>query len=180
MRFLRGRSSTADEAGISLVEVIIYSALSAVVLSVLGGLVFTGFQTHAAVSGRDAATGAAEVVSDSLQTGIRNASIISVSSRLVKARVATGASGWQCVAWALTADGKLAYKAAAVPITSTDYSAWAVLADEVTPLDGTPAFSGSATQLGYSLAFTSGGITVPVAGVVTANAQGTGNPETCW
>lgn len=184
MSVRRQRLPTGDEAGISLVEVIIYSALSALLLSVLGGLFFVGFTTQTEAAGRDAATGAAGVVSNSLQTGIRRASSISVSGSgtLLKARVANGATGWQCVSWVLTPDKKLKYKAGSAAITDTDYasSSWTVLAVGAGQGLAGPAFAGVGTQLTYSLAFLSGGVTVPVGGVVTANAFGTGSPESCW
>jgi hypothetical protein len=181
MSALQRRSRAAEEAGVSLVEVIIYSALTALMLSVLGGLFYAGFQTQAAASGRDAATGAAEVVSNSLQTGVRRASSILASGTLLQARVATGAAGWQCAAWALTPDSKVVYKTASAAITSTDYSTWTVLAVGASGgLGGGAAFSGTSPQVSYSLAFTSGTITVPVAGAATASAFGTGSPETCW
>ena len=165
----------------SLVEVILYSALSALLLSVLGGLFYVGFQTQAAAGGRDAATGAAGVVSNSLQTGIRRASSISASGTLLKARVATGANSWQCVTWVLTTDKKLKYKAGSAAITDTDYSSstWTVLAVGASGGLAGSAFVAVGTQLTYSLTFTSGGITVPVAGIVTASAFGTGSPESC-
>lgn len=172
---------TDGEMGMSMVEVIIYSALTALALSVLGGLFYVGFQTQTAASGRDAATGAAQVVSNSVQTGVRNASSISVSGSVLKARVATGSAGWQCMAWALTADNKLVYKASPAAITSTDYSSWTVLATGASGrLGGGAAFSGGSAQVSYSLAFTSGSVTVPVAGAATASAYGSGSPELCW
>jgi hypothetical protein len=179
---VRSVPSIADEAGLSLAEVIIYTAVSALVLSLVGGLFYTGFKTQSAVGGRDAATGAAEVVSNSVQTAVRNASSVSVSGALLKARVTTGAASWQCVTWALTADNKLVYKSAAAAITSTDYATWTVLAAGASGrLSGGAAFTGvGSTQVSYSLAFTAGGTTVPVAGTVTASAYGTGSPESCW
>lgn len=181
MSALGKRVNAGDDAGMSLVEVIMYSTLTALVLGVLGGLFYAGFQAQAAASGRDAATGAAQVVSNSLQTGVRNASSLSLSGTLLKARIATGAAGWQCVAWALTPENKLVYKTSSAAITSTDFSTWTVLAAGASGrLAGGSAFSGDSTQVSYSLAFTSGGITVPVAGAVTANAFGTGSPESCW
>ena len=166
----------------SLVEVIIYAALSALLLSVLGGVFYTGFQTQAAAGSRDVATNAAQVTSSSLQTGVRRASTITVSDKLLKARVATGATGWQCVSWVVTADNKLKYKTAAVAITDTDYAnvSWKVLASGVTGgLVGGAAFVGTSTQLSYSLVFTSGIATVPVAGLVSTSASGDGTPVTC-
>lgn len=175
-----------DESGISMVEVIIYSALTALLLSVLGGLFFVGFKTQAATGGRDAATGAAQVVSNSLQTSIRNASSVSVSGTILKARVASGDTGWQCVTWALTADEKLVYKTSSSAITSTDYSTWTVLATGASGLGGGAPFietsTASSAQISYSLAFTSGSdlASVLVAGTVIANAYGTGSPASCW
>ena len=181
MSVLGRPAPTGDDQGVSLVEVIIYSALTALMLSVLGGLFFVGFQTQAAASGRDAATGAAQVVSNSVQTSVRNASSISASGTLLKARVASGATGWQCVTWAVTTDNLLVYKTAPAAITSTDYSSWTVLATGASGgLGGGAAFNGDSAQVSYSLAFSSGGITVPVAGTVTANSYGTGSPESCW
>jgi Tfp pilus assembly protein PilV len=168
-----------DETGMSMVEVIIYSALTALALSVLGGLFVVGLQTQAAASDRDAATGAAQVVSNSLQTSIRNASKVSVSDWVVKARVASGATGWQCVAWALTPDNKLVYKKDTAAITSTDYAAWTVLAIGVTgPEGGGAAFTGGPEKVSYSLRFRSGAVTV--AGTVATHAFGTGSPDPCW
>jgi hypothetical protein len=176
-----GLRPTGDDAGMTLAEVIVYAAVTALVLSVLAGLFAVGFQTQAAVGSRDLATGAGQVATNSLQTSVRNASSVSASGTLLKARVATGASGWQCVTWALTPDNKLVYKSASAAITSTDYSTWTVLAAGASGrLAGGAAFSGSATQMSYSLSFAAGGVSVPVAGSVTASAYGTGSPESCW
>ncbi|HEY3339438.1 MAG TPA: hypothetical protein VGK18_13120 [Propionicimonas sp.] len=176
-----GRARTGDDAGMSLPEVIVYAAVSALLLSVLAGVFYVGSQTQAAVGGRDAATGAGQVVTNSLQTSVRNASSLLVTGTLVKARVATGALGWQCVTWALTADNKLVYRAASAAITSTDYSTWTVLATGARGLlGGGAAFSGGSTQVSYSLSFASGSVSVPVAGAAMANAYGTGSPESCW
>lgn len=170
-----------DQGGISLIEVIMYSTLTAVVLSVLAGMLYAGFQTQAVTGDRNNATGAALVVSNSLQTSIRNASAVAVTNRRLMARVARGASGWQCVAWALTDNNSVVYKAAASAITSTDYSTWTVLATGASGgLTGGAAFSGSDTEVSYSFRFVSGTVTVPVAGAATATAFGPGSPESCW
>lgn len=183
MSALRQRSRAADEAGISLVEVIVYTALSALLLSILGGLFYVGFQTQAAAGGRDAATGAAMIVSNSLQAGVRKASLLQVTSTLLKARVARGTTDWQCVTWVLTADKKLKYKSSLAAITDTDYSSstWTVLAVGASGgfSDSGAATVGPGLQVSYSLALVSGGITVPVVGTVTASARGTGSPESC-
>jgi hypothetical protein len=189
MTSYRKRPRLENEAGLSLVEVIMYSTLTTLVLTVLAGLFYAGFQAQAVAGQRDTATGSAQVVSNSLQTSVRNASGLLVSSTVLQARVATGDSGWQCVAWALTADGNLAYKAASSAITSTDYSTWTVLASGVSgrrasggafSISPTAESYGVATQVSYSFGFASGNAVVPIAGTAAAGAYGTGGPETCW
>lgn len=176
-----GRSLPADEAGMSLVEVIIYSSLVALTLVVLGGMFAAGLQTQAAARDRDSATGAAQVVGNSLQAGVRNASSVLVSAGLVKARVASGTGGWQCAAWALTADHQIVHTTDPALVASADYSAWTVLATGATgQLGGGAAFSGDSTRVDYALAFTSGSATVPVAGTIVPTAYGPGSPASCW
>ena len=182
MSALRLRVNAGDDAGMSLVEVIIYSALTALVLSVLGGLFYAGFQTQAAASGRDAATGAAQVVSNSLQTGVRQR-----QQHLGVRHAAQGAGRHRCRRLAMrdlgTDRGQTSWctrppRRRSPPPT---YSTWTVLAAGASGrLAGGSAFSGGSAQVSYSLAFTSGSVTVPVAGAVNANAFGTGSPESCW
>jgi hypothetical protein len=175
------RPSTDGEAGISLVEVIMYSALTVLVLTVVGGMFYAGFQAQATALERDTATGAAQVVSTSLQSGIGNASDVLVSGggTMVQARVANGTATdsqpWQCVAWVLTPNGDVVYNSSSTAITSTDYSTWPVLGT-----GATGSFSLSSNTVAYSLSFTTGKATVPVAGSVTANAVGSGEPSSCW
>ncbi|MEE9964942.1 MAG: hypothetical protein K4304_07580 [Propionicimonas sp.] len=177
----RSATITDPEAGISLVEVIMYSTLTVLVLTVVGSLFFVGFQTQAVTGDRDAATGAAQVVANSLQSSISNASVVQVTSTTAVARVATGDTGWRCEAWALTSDHTIVYRSSDTAITDTDFTAWTVLATGVSGgLAGGAAFSGDSTRLTYSLKFTTGTVTVPIAGAAAASAFGTGSPESCW
>jgi hypothetical protein len=175
------------EAGLSLVEVILYSALTVLVFTVVGGMFYAGFQAQASALGRDAATGSAQVVSTSLQTEIGNASDVTVSDdgTMVQARVANGTAAdsqpWKCEAWVLRSNGDVVFKSSSSAITSTDYSTWPVLATGASgPADGGSAFGVSSATVSYSLQFTSGKITVPIAGSVTHNASGDGEPASCW
>lgn len=168
-----------DETGMTLVEVIVYSSLTVVTLSALGGMFAAGLRAQAAARELDAAAGAAHVAVNSLQAGVRNASNVLASGGLLKARVASGTGGWQCAAWALTADGELVYTASPAPITSTDYSSWTVLATGAAA-DGGDAFDFDSTQVTYRMVFTSGSAKVPIAGVVVPTALGPGSPASCW
>lgn len=177
----RGQPITDAEAGISLVEVIMYSTLTVVVLTVVASLFFVGFQTQAVTGDRDAATGAAQVVANSLQTNISNASAVQSTATTVQARVATGDAGWMCEAWALTSDHTVVYKTSDAPITDSDYATWSVLATGATGgLASGAAFSGDSSRLTYSLKLSAGKASVPIAGVVATTAFGAGSPESCW
>lgn len=181
MKRRHGQPITDAEAGISLVEVIMYSTLTVVVLTVVASLFFVGFQTQAVTGDRDAATGAAQVVANSLQSSISNSSAVQVTGTTVQARVASGDSGWQCEAWALTSDHTVVYKTSDAPITDSDYATWSVLATGVAGgLAGGAAFSGDSSRLIYSVTLSSGNVTIPIAGVAAATAFGTGSPESCW
>lgn len=164
----RARPPISEQAGLSLVEVILYSTLSALVLTVLAGLFSATLQAQAVALQMDAATGAAEV----LQASVRNASEIQVTSstRLV-ARVADGVSGWQCRAWELTPKGELVYSVGSkAKVMATGVSG---------PANGDPAFTSANSTASYSLVLGSGKIKVPIAGTVFANAFGPGIPESC-
>lgn len=177
----RSRVATRGDAGLSLIEVIMYSSLTALVLTVLSGLLYAGFKTQAVAGARDAATGAAQVVASSLRSSVSNASGLSVSDTVLRARVATGESGWQCVAWALTGDNTLVYKSASTAISANDFGNWTVLATGVSGgLDAGAAFRGDSTEVTYSFRFASGEVVVPLAGAAVPDAYGPGSPESCW
>ena len=68
------------EAGITLVELLIYALLSLVVLAVVGGVLATGLRTQATVQTVTDATITAQQIVSSIQSGVRNASAVTVVS----------------------------------------------------------------------------------------------------
>lgn len=180
---MSGRPSD-DDAGVTLVELIIYMVVGLLLLSLMAGLFANGLSSQAQTTDRDTATGKATVVTDSLQTSIRNATAVNPSSgtgKTIVALVATGTSGWECRAWSLTSSGALMYKAAASQFSTSSTTGWATLATGVTgSLTGGAMFSStSSTQLSYAFSVTVGGSAVPIAGGVIAQATiGSGGP--CW
>jgi hypothetical protein len=91
---------TSDD-GITLVEMLVTSFVATLFLGMLALLFANGIQAQAQTTDRDTATGKAGVLSNSVLTSIRNASVFTVtdSGRGLIAKVATGATGWQCRAW---------------------------------------------------------------------------------
>lgn len=88
--------------GMTLVELIVYSGLSAMFLTLLVSVFIMSWQADATTRNRDVGTGAAHIITNSIQTSIRSASGFRIDGGLLRARVATGASGWECQAWRLT------------------------------------------------------------------------------
>lgn len=101
----RGERPGAD-AGLTLVEVLITVFVGAVVLGLIATILATTLQATASTRDRDLATGRAQAISTSLTTSIRNSARVEIAAvpgggTVVRARVATGGSGWECRAWAV-------------------------------------------------------------------------------
>lgn len=180
--------SSSEDAGFTLVELVLYVILSVLVLTVMFWIFLNSSQSQSATKNRDSAAGAAQVVANSLETGIRNSSDFTITGTLLRARVAQGSSSdWKCQAWALTPTKDLvtttAMSAIAVP---TNYTGWTVLAGGVAgALSGGTVFSAAGTdrlQYGFSVSSGSGSTTasVPLQGGVVAQAKGNGIPTSCW
>lgn len=174
------RRAEPDDAGITLVELIVYAAVAALFLGLLASLVVTGLKAEAATRERDTATGSAQVVSDSIQTSIRNSTEFRVDGSLLRARVATGATTGECRAWAISS-GALVYLASAAAIPVGGYTGWATLASGVSgTLAGGVPFSKSGQTLTLGISVTTGDSTVPITGGVSAQAKSEGTVTPCW
>lgn len=170
-----------DDSGLSLVELIVYAALTALLMSVVATLFASGLGAEAQTRDRDAATGRAQLIMSSLQSSIRNASEVRVDGDVVRAVVATGASGWSCEGWAVSGD-RLVHRSSssALALPTSDAAGWAVLADGVEPRGTGPAFTLSGRTLSVELAVLAGDATVPASGEVLAQAKQSGTAKQCW
>ena len=160
---MRSRLLRAD-AGFTLVELLVYSALLTMVLSVVAGLMISALTTHTTVrTAFDAATDA-QLAADSIESGVRNSTAFALSApngtdQLLRVRVPRGATGsitWVCAAWYYSASGDaLRYRestgAIAAP-TPTALANWTLLASEVQPVSGSTVFTATGDRL--TLAFT--------------------------
>jgi len=174
----------------TLVELVLYSCVSVLVISVLLSVFITASQSQAATKNRDVAAGTAQVATNSIQTSIRNSSSFSITGNLLRARVALGDNaGWQCKAWALTSSGDLVYLSSSTAIAvPSSYTSWTVLATKVTgTLTSAAVFAAegaSGQRLKYGFAVTVGSsptqARVPVEGGAVAQAKGSGSPASCW
>jgi type II secretory pathway pseudopilin PulG len=170
------------DAGMTLVELIMYVAISALFLGLLATMFVTNLTAGEQTRNRDTATGTAQVVAESLQTSIRNAALVRVDGPQLRAQVAKGTSQWECRAWALQS-GELRYtaSAAAIPVGSST-NAWTVLAKGVTGTQtaGSPFLLSSADTISIGYTVTVGEATVKITSAAMAQAKAEGTPPACW
>lgn len=178
------RSSAIDEEGITLVELLIVIFVSTLFLGLLAVLFSNGLSTQRQATARDTATGKALVVSESLQSSIRNATAVSVagSGARVDAVVILPGGGFECRAWALDAGGALRYSAGAVA-RGTDVGSWKPLMQGArgTLAAGAAFAADGARGIDVGIAVTVGDETARVTDGVTAQAVATADEvPTCW
>lgn len=120
-----------DDDGVTLVELIIYLAVSALFLGLLALMFVNGLRAQAQTTDRDSATGQSVVVGNSIQTSLRNATAFTITSanRALIAKVSTPGGGRECRAWVVTTGGDVRYRVAASVISTSDTSTWTVLVD---------------------------------------------------
>lgn len=199
------RRRSRDDDGMTLVELIVAMVISLLVLVPVSGVFTNALRADANVKDLDAATGSVQVITNSVQTSLRNASDFCLRSSddsascddnltsgdTVLARVAVGdadTAAWECRVW--VANGHhVWFQAGSAAISPTgpfdaDHG-WVdlVRAEEytvaATPDEEAP-FSRSGKQLLLHLQVTVGVATVPATGGAIAQASGTGSPTSCW
>ncbi len=101
----RGSMSAAQE-GLTLVELVIASAITMVVLAGVSAMFAQGLRSQATTVNGDTATGRAQVVSMSLEKSLRNArkATISADGRSLAAEVLVSGA-WKCQRWELVVHG---------------------------------------------------------------------------
>lgn len=111
----------ARDAGMSLVELMVYGALSAVVLTIVASVFISSWQADTATRDRDFATSTAQAITSSIQGSIRSARWFEVTGHsLLKARVAVGDDVWECRSWELSDGSVLHTVGAGDPVDLAD------------------------------------------------------------
>jgi len=171
----------SEDEGVTLVELIIYLAVGALILALMAGLLINGLKSQAQTTDRDTATARSTIVTNSLQTSIRNATAFKVETNglTVRAVVVTGAATWQCRAWSVSG-GNLMYKTSSTVIPVTSTAGWTTLAPGVAvTAPATTAFTAVGNQLSAAFTVTAGAAAVPVTTGVVAQAT-LGGAGPCW
>ena len=139
------------DSGLGLVELIIYSALTLIILSSVGGVVVSMVSVQNQVMDSANAAEQAQLISRSVNSGVRNATAVDLQTvnttdQILRVRTASGAgiAVWSCKAWYFRAANKelrmrTSSSAIANP-TQTDLDGWTLLASGVRATQGQQIF----------------------------------------
>lgn len=185
-----------DDAGVTLVELIVGMVVAGMFAAMLSMMFINGWTSQQKSVARDSATGQANLVRTSLSDSLRNATAVRVSGGgtrvdAVVGRVGSSLTGWtwECRAWVLH-DKSIRYSAGPTA-RGADVATWAALAGKTaeSPLDvvtgtisGVPfALVGSkSVQVGIDVRSGKDPQTVSVSDGMTAQAVSTEAAITCW
>lgn len=196
---MRIRSSNDDERGFTLVELMISTGLTIIVLVITGGILISGLRTQEiARSVTDAANTAQQIV-HSVQSGVKNASAITVTSnsttgtQLLLARTVSSdpnSTAPSCQAWYYTpSNGGAVYTtkttpAAAITLPSGGpQGVWTILGTGVSPADPSTgkvfnAPNGGRVELKFDVA--AGSHPYVLINTMTYNSQSTSVSSPCF
>ncbi len=150
MRLRAIRARLADDRGISMAELLIYSMLLSGVLIIVGALLINSLRTQNTVTTITQASTAGQLAARSIETGIRNSSTfklitVNTSDQLLLARVSDANGAWSCQAWYYdNTNNAIRFKKSSLSIPSTQWSAtnlakWTLLTEGVLPPQGAAA-----------------------------------------
>lgn len=196
---MRNRFSSDDERGFTLVELMISTGLTIIVLVITGGILISGLRTQEiARSVTDAANTAQQIV-HSVQSGVKNASAITVTSnsttgtQLLLARTVSSdpnSTAPSCQAWYYTpSNGGAVYTtkttpAAAITLPSGGpQGVWTILGTGVSPADPSTgkvfnAPNGGRVELNFDVA--AGSHPYVLINTMTYNSQSTSVSSPCF
>lgn len=185
MRISAFRPARDDDAGVTMVELLIYIVISTLALAALAALFANAVRADATTRDRDSATDAAQLMVASVQSGIRSSSSFTVSTATVdgsvapilRASVLTGAGSWtwQCRAWAVTASG--GFVSSSSRLADGSYTGWKPLVPGARVEGALPAgqpFGDRNPLLQLGLKVTVGSATVPISTGVVRQTTGPG------
>jgi hypothetical protein len=153
----------ARDSGMGLVELIIYIALTLVILSSLGGVVISMVSVQNQVMNSANTAEQAQLVSRSIHFGVGNSSAVDLQSvngtdQLLRVRSSslTSSTVWSCQAWYFSPSEKsMRFKSSSSAIaapSAADLANWTLLASGVSTAQGQQVFtlSGSRVSLVFA------------------------------
>jgi prepilin-type N-terminal cleavage/methylation domain-containing protein len=189
----RLRTRLRDDRGFSLIEMLVSSALFAMIVGGIIGVILVTVNAQRTVSIVSESTTEAQLVANEIDARIRNSSEFQVTTsgttQLVVARVAgSGATlTWRCYAWYYSAtDGGVIRMTTTTPgteismPTAAQVASWTLLLSGVVPRSGTTVFSAVDNQLSVAFNATADD-SLPIAiDFTTARLTGVSEALTCY
>jgi type II secretory pathway pseudopilin PulG len=130
-----------DQAGITLVELLIYSMLAIVVLGIVGNILIQSFTLDKSVRSRSEATRIGQLIATAVQSDVRNSTEVtwsgSASGEMLTMSTKNAAGVISCTydAWFFSsADGSIRKKASSTAIatpTAAQLATWTLLGDRI-------------------------------------------------
>lgn len=171
-----------DEAGLTLVELIVAIVISGLFLGLLALMFINGLTTQERSVARDTATGRADVIRATVHSGVRNATAIRVSDDGLRldAVVVTDAGVLECQAWQL--DGTDLYFSRGSGALPSDLTGANPIVTGVTGLlaDDAAFEQTSPLRVSLGLRVAVGDVVVDTTDGVAAQAVVDGGGLTCW
>ena len=156
-----------DDRGITLIELMVYSALSVVVISLAGALVANSARVNTTVQTTAQTTGVGQVIARSLSTGVLNADWASTPTTGTTQFFTVHTAGrgatvtWSCQAWYFTSsNGGAMYtttSSSAITAPTGTPTGWILLGTGISAVGSTPVFAGSGTGIVLSMNVSNGG-----------------------
>lgn len=177
----------SDAEGMTLVEIIVTISVAALVLALIAVSFVNGMTAQRDGVARDSATGAANVVSSSLTSSIRNSVEVKVSSggKRLDAKFIAPDGTAECRAWELLTDvngaGVLVFRANKTAALPAGTLTWGALAHGVKGTLGANAVFAASGSKGVQIGMevTADEVTIAITDGVTAQAVSEGALK-CW
>ena len=131
-----------NERGFTLVELLIYSMLAILVLAIVGSILINSLRAERTVRDANEATSVGQLLAQSVTTGVRNASAITLSApepntQLLMVRTVTAGevAEWSCQAWYFGAgEVRTTRSSTAIPApTAASAADWTLLVEGIEP-----------------------------------------------
>lgn len=168
-----------DEAGITLVELIVYVLLASVILITTAMILINSWNTQKDVTSVSEATNRGQSMGSTIERAMHNALDFEVSSDQQELRVRTSLTGSQrCQAFYLTSGtARLAQSSGVLPPTATT---WAVWRTGVKKNGTTPFFSATGQNVVYTFDIETDSAPVRFSGEASTRSTPTGVSSPCW
>ena len=158
---------TDAESGFTLIELLVYMSFAVVVLAIIGGMLISSVGIERDVRSTTEATNLGQLISRSVQSGVRNASQVSLQNigdtQFLVARTAGSAASvvWACEAWFYTpaAGGSIYTKRTSpeshIAAPGGDLTSWIKLGEGVSA-NGAAVFGGVNDRITVALSLAAG------------------------